>query len=123
MKKHEKTYSFQSNNRESDLTLLKIAYASQTFLQNDFIGPIGSYDFQFITGAPRERNEYFTIFIPFDLYTWALIITSLVLVSISLIAIDKLQASWTRQPSNDAVFQSKSEFGILIMVPSIILFL
>ena len=117
-----RTHSFQSGNREIDICIVKSTYNWFLYQSNDFIWPIGSYDFHFISGVPPERNEYLTLVLPYDSFTWAFIIASLVGVTITLILIDKLQANWTKQPSNDTVFQCKSEVGIIIQVPLIILF-
>ena len=100
-------YSLQSDNRETDLSIVNYLYTSQEFAKNDFIGPIGSYNFHFVSGAPPIRNKYITLIIPFDSYTWAFIITSLVGVTVSLLIMDKLQSSWTSQSSNDIVFKCK----------------
>ena len=109
--------SFQSNNRETDLTLVKYAYTSRYFLRNDFIGPIGSYNIHFLSGAPPIRNKYITLTRPFDSYTWAFIIASLVAVTVSLLLMDKMQSIWTRKPSNDIAFKCKSEVRIIIQEP------
>ena len=103
--------------------MVKLSYNWLRYQKNDYIGPVGSYDFHFISGAPAERNKYLALVRPFDLYTWAFIIASVAAVTVSLIVIEKLQAKWTKQPSNDTVFQCKTENEILSQVPSIILFL
>ena len=103
---------FQSNNREVDISIVKFLYHSRHYLRNDFIGPVGSYDIHFRSGAPPERKEHFTLIMPFDSYTWALIVASVVGVSISLILIDKMHMTWSNEPSRDTIFKSinKSEF-------------
>ena len=98
---------FQSSNREIDISILKLSYHPLRYLRNDFIGPVGSYDFHFISAAPPERKEYLTLTMPFDSYTWALIAASVVGVSMSLILIDKMHASLSRETST--IFQSNNE--------------
>ena len=99
-------YQFQGINREIDLAIVKVPYYTDTF-RNDFIGPIGSYDFHFVSAAPLERKEYLTLSRPFDSYTWALLAASVVGVSISLILIDKMHASLSTETST--IFQSNNE--------------
>ena len=77
------------------------------YLRNDFIGPVGSYDFYFISGAPPERQDYLTFIMPFDFYTWALTIASVTGVSIALIVIDKIDSMWSQEPSKKSIFMSK----------------
>ena len=99
-------YQFQGVNREIDLSIVKAIYDPLSFT-NDFIGPIGSYDFHFVSAAPLERNPGFTLARPFDSYTWALIAASVMGVSMSLILIDKMHASLSTETST--IFQSNNE--------------
>ena len=78
-----------------------------TYQKYDFTVTIGSYDFYFVSCAPLRVEEYLTLTRPYDLYTWALIGASLVGVSISLILIDKIRATWTTESST--IFQSKNK--------------
>ena len=95
----------QSSNREIDISIVKYTYNSLRNLRNDYIGPVGSYDFHFISAAPPERKEYLTLTRPFDSITWAFIAASVVGVSITLILIDKVHARRSRE--NSTIFQSK----------------
>ena len=95
----------QSSNRDIDISIVKYTYNSLRYLRNDYIGPVGSYDFHFISAAPPERKEYLTLTRPFDSITWALIAMSVVGVSITLILIDKVHARWSKE--NSTIFQSK----------------
>ena len=101
-------FSFQVSNREIDLSIVKFTYNSHSsrYLKNDFIGPVGAYDFYFASAAPPERKEYLTLARPFDHYTWALIAASVIGVSITLILIDKIHATWSTESSD--IFQSKT---------------
>ena len=99
-------YHFQGVHRVIDLSIVKVNYDPYPF-KNDLIGPIGSYDFYFVSAAPLERNPGFTLARPFDSYTWALIAASVVGVSMSLILIDKMHASLSTETST--IFQSNNE--------------
>ena len=77
-------------------------------MHNDFIGPVGSYDLHLISGAPPERSEYLTLTKPFDSFTWVFTLISLVTVSIALICIEKLHATWSKESDDDdTVFHCK----------------
>ena len=70
--------------------MVHVFYHPTTYIGNDFIGPVGSYDLHLISGAPPERSEYLTLTKPFDSFTWVFTLISLVTVSIALICIEKL---------------------------------
>ena len=92
--------------------MVKFLYNPLRYLIGDFIGPIGSHDFHFLSTAPPERKEYLTLAMPFDSYTWGLITASMVGVSITLILINKMHATWSKEYSNESVFQCKNEIFI-----------
>ena len=73
---------------------------------SDFIGPIGTYDIYFVANAPPERKEYLTLVKPFDSYIWVFTAASVVGVSISLILINKMHATWSNESSTETIFQS-----------------
>ena len=100
---------FQSNNRETDISMVRLAYARHRYLQNDFIGPVGSYDLHLISGPPPERSEYLTLTKPFDSFTWIFTMISLVSVSIALIIIEKLHATRSKESGDDTVFHCKCQ--------------
>ena len=77
------------------------------YLKNNIIGPVGSLDMYFITGAPPERQEYLTFIMPFDYYTWASTLASVVGVSIVLILNDKIERTWSQEPPKKSIFMSK----------------
>ena len=98
---------FQSNNRETDISMVRFVYSWQAYLKNDFIGPIEPFDVHLVSGVPPERNEYLALLRPFDSYTWIFTIVSFMGVCISLIFIEKLQATWSKEYPKDCTFQSK----------------
>ena len=81
-------------------------YASNTYLGNDFIGPVTSHDFHFLSGAPHTRNNFSTIFKPFDPYVWGFLLTSIVVVSVSLIYINKVYNSLSSESVKETPLQS-----------------
>ena len=83
---------------------------SSAYLKNDFIGPVGSYEFHFVSGAPPTRNDNFSLFWPFDQYVWAFLIASAVAVSITLVLINKVHATLLNEPPRDTSFQSNSKW-------------
>ena len=82
-------------------------FDTRFYLKNNIIGPVSSRDMYFITGAPPERQDYLTFVMPFDFYTWALTIASVVGVSIALILNDKIEKTWSQEPSKKSIFMSK----------------
>ena len=63
-------------------------FLNDFFLNNDFIGPLGTYDFPFLSGAPRERSNYLSIIKPFDNRVWAWTWGSTVAVTLALLLIN-----------------------------------
>ena len=96
---------FQSNARDTDITMVHMLYDSYSYLGSDFIGPVGSYQFHFISGAPNEINTFTTLFRPFDPVVWALILASVVSVSIVLTVINNIY-SLLNESKMESTFQS-----------------
>ena len=101
--------SFQSQKRESDITIVTTLYGSETYIGNDFIGPVTSYDFYFLSSAPHTRNNFLTIIRPFDPYVWGLLLASIVVVSVSLIYINKVYNAMTSETVKETPLQSMYE--------------
>ena len=59
---------------------------------NDFIGPVGTYDFRFLTGAPKRRSNLLSIINPFNYSVWAWTCGSTVAVTIALLTINVVYA-------------------------------
>ena len=78
---------FQSNERNVDFCVFHF-FLNDFFLNNDFIGPLGTYDFPFLSGAPRERSNYLSIIKPFDNRVWAWTWGSTVAVTLALLLIN-----------------------------------
>ena len=78
------------------------------YLKNNFIGPVGSYEFHFVSGAPPTRNDNLSLFWPFDQYVWAFLIASAVTVSITLILINKVHPTLSNEASRETSFKSNS---------------
>ena len=62
------------------------------FLKNDFIGPLGMYEFPLVSGAPKERSNYLSIIKPFDNLVWAWTGASTVGVTIALLIMNVVYA-------------------------------
>ena len=61
--------------------------------QNDFLGPIGVYDFHIISSVPETTLNYASIIKPFDATGWSLIVTSIISVLALLIVINKVSVT------------------------------
>lgn len=94
--------------------MLRIAYLSSVYHKNDFIGPAGSYEFSFVSGAPPTRNDNFSLFWPFDQYVWGFLIASAVAVSIALICINKIHATLSNEQPRDTPFKSTHKWRELV---------
>ena len=86
-----------------DLALIDFFYDSQYNLKNDFVGPTGAYEIHLLSGPPHETPKYHTLISPFDPYVWAFTLTSIGAVTISLIIIDHIQATWSGGSTKDVV--------------------
>lgn len=101
---------FQSQERETDLTMVHLIYLSETYMHSDFIGPLIAYDSHFLTGAPHPRNNMLTLIRPFDPYVWGCLIASVVAVSISLVFINKIHNKISKKQIQETPFQSTNRF-------------
>ena len=106
-----KNIFFQLNNREIDISMSKHTYEHRHHLKNQFIGPVGSYDLYFVSGAPPERKDFYTFIMPFDSYTWAFTLTSVVGVCIVWIIIDKIHMKLSNESSKLSIFRSMNISG------------
>ena len=105
---------FQSQEREVDITLVHVLYASETYVQNDFIGPLTTYDIHLMSGAPKPRSNMLTLIKPFDPSVWRLLIASVVAVSISLVLINKIDNKISNKQVQETPLQSINEVGLEI---------
>ena len=78
--------------------MVHVFYTPKTYIGNDFIGPVTTYDFPLWSGAPLTKNNYLTLFRPYDSYVWGLLIASVVAVSLSLILINKIHNKISDEP-------------------------
>ena len=97
---------FQTNKREVDISLVQYFYDLNSFQKNTFIGPVGKYDFHFISGVPQEVQKWLTVIKPFDMYIWVFLLASWVAVTIALIYINKIYNSMLKGPSKETQYQS-----------------
>ena len=101
---------FQVRSRDLDISMAHNSYhATDLNIETDFIGPLKSFSFHFITAAPRKREEYFSMFMCFDQIVWACLLASAVAVSMALIFIDKMYVKWSNQPARKTALQSKNK--------------
>ena len=107
VKSHISKYYFQSTNRGADLILTRSVYRQEVMMYNDYLRPVGAYNFRFASATPEKIKNYLTLITPFDGYIWAFLLASLVLITITLIIIDTMYASWTNTSKKDIIHQSK----------------
>ena len=73
---------------------------------NEFIGPIRTYEFHFMSGAPQTKNKSLAFIRPLDIYVWTFILVSILAVSLALIIVNKVYATWSKAPPKDTPLQS-----------------
>ena len=84
---------FQANNREIDVSLNRDLYRPYINAQNDFLGPVGSYDFHTLSTPPEKTLDYATVIRPFDMKIWIAMAVSLVIVMITFIMIETVSST------------------------------
>ena len=101
-------FNFQSNQRDADFVMTRAVLGIHIFLQNDFIQPLGgSYNFRLISSKPEEATNFLTTINPFDGYTWAAVLFSVIAVAFTLIIIDKTYAKWSNLSTDEIFHKSK----------------
>ena len=100
-------FTFQSTDRNADLVMTRAVYRPIVALRNDYLRPLGTYDFRFVTANPDMIQNYLTLINPFDGYVWAFLLASVVAVSITFTLIDTTYASWSNTSKKDILYQSK----------------
>ena len=88
--------------------MAKHTFEHRHYFKNEFIGPVGSYDLHFVSGAPPERNDYLKFIMPFDSYTWVFTLTAVVGVCIVWIIIDKIHMKLLHESAKESIFKSMS---------------
>ena len=87
--------------------MIRAIYRYDVSRLNNYLGYVGSYDFQFMSAPPKEIQNYLTLINPLDGYTWAFLLASVVSVTITLIMIDAKYANWFDASRNDIIHQGK----------------
>ena len=80
-------------------------------LQNEFVGPLDTYDFHIISGAPQEINGYLALVVVFDSFSWLLLLVSVLIVSVALITVNKVHSMWSDLSPKETPYQSKNSFS------------
>ena len=75
-------------------------------LQNEFVGPLETYDFHIISSAPQEINGYLALVGIFDPFTWVLLLVSVLMMTIALITVNKLHSTWLDISPKETPYQS-----------------
>ena len=107
---------FQSKEREIDLAMAHSPYSLLTYQGNDFIGPIKTWDFRMLSASPKTKNNYLTLFRPFDQYVWGLLLVSVIAVSLSLATINKMHSKWSKQALKETPVESINIFFDMVCV-------
>ena len=87
------------------MSITRASYLPRYFIQNDFIGPLDTFDFHFISAAPQEISGYLALIRIFDPTTWAFVFASGVAVVIVLVTTTKMQETWLNTASKESVYE------------------
>ena len=87
--------------------MTRAVYRPVVALRNEYLRPLGTYDFHFISAIPEEIQNYLTLVNPFDGYIWAFLLASVVAVTITFTLIDTCFANWSDISKKDIVYRSK----------------
>ena len=86
------------------MVLARWNYGPNEFARSDFIGPLDTYDYHFISAAPRRISGWLFLITVFDPPTWAFLFASVVAVSIALISINR----YSIMSPKETAYESKS---------------
>ena len=85
----------------------RIIVGPKAFMKNDFIAPLGSaYVFRILSAEPKEIPNYLTILTPFDGFTWASMVASIIMAFVALVVIDIAFANWTKTSKRGIILHS-----------------
>ena len=85
----------------------RIIVGPHALVKNDFIGPLGSsYVFHIFSAEPKEIPNYLAVIAPFDGYTWAFVVASVISAFLALVAIDIAFSNWTKTSRRRILHQS-----------------
>ena len=88
------------------MVLARWNYGKNEFVGSDFIGPLDTYDYHFISGAPQEVAGWLALITVFDGPTWAWLLASVVSVSIGLILVNRYSIMSPKETAYESKFQS-----------------
>ena len=79
----------------------------------DYLSHLGSWDLYPVSGKSKEVQSSLRLVKSFDKYTWMLMAISVVVVALSIIHIDRMNAYWKNLTTKDILHQSKVGDGRL----------
>ena len=82
-------------------------YAFGVPILRSYLGYTGGTHLHIVSAPPHKALDYATVIRPFDEYTWASVVTSVVAVMVALIAIDKIAIKWTHRSTVNLLHQSR----------------
>ena len=98
---------FQSNNRDTDLTLMREGYSTDAYRLNDYLFHIGSNNVKILTDIPEKALDYTTILKPYDIYIWMSIGVSVFAVMFTMVAISQTSSLWIENPARSSIHHCK----------------
>ena len=99
-----------------DFCVFHFFYHPNTYLKNDFIGPVGTYDFHFLSAAPGVRANYLSIVKPFDTGVWICTWVFTLGVTVALVIINRCYESWYPDTPKESIVESMVKKRISLYV-------
>ena len=102
---------------------MRTQYVKGDYEEREFMRPIGDISFHFLSRAPQPTQNYLTIISPCDNYVWALLASSIVAISLTLMVVDISFAKWTDTSTNGVFHQSmlNEHFSLKVLIMHLIL--
>ena len=82
-------------------------YSPLTYPYVDYLTYVGSYEFYPISGRLLEKPNFLTLTNPFDKYIWIFLVTTVLALIWTLVAIEKVYLVKMAIPSKDILQRSK----------------
>ena len=81
------------------MALTRAFYQPATYRLNDFLLHVGSVDLVLASAKPEPLINSTTLLTAFDIYIWTFLCISVIAVTVTMVAIEKISAMWTAKLS------------------------
>ena len=95
--------------RSIDVVFMRVPFSTIKYI--DYMNYVASLEFYPISGRLRKKPNFLTLTNPFDIYTWILLLLTILSLILSLVLIEKVYLSKMRYPSKN--FWQQSMFDLV----------